>query len=107
VGGYVDPATGAVLSTWDQALDALGADPDAEPAHVLRFGDQDNIQGLLAGSPGTDRAIGYLCKYLHKDIAATYDDEDDPSPARVAHIDRLAEEVRWLPCAPTCAHWLR
>jgi hypothetical protein len=106
-GGYVDPATGKLLPSWDQALDALGADPDAEPAHVLRFGDQDNIQGLLAGSPGTDRAIGYLCKYLHKDIAATYDDEDDPSPARVAHIDRLAEEVRWLPCAPIRANWLR
>jgi Replication initiator protein, pSAM2 len=29
------------------------------------------------------------------------------SPARAAHIDRLAEEVRWLPCAPTCANWLR
>jgi hypothetical protein len=25
----------------------------------------------------------------------------------VAHIDRLAEEVRWLRCAPTCANWLR
>jgi len=100
--GYLDPDTGAVLPTWDQALDSL----DADPAHVLRFGDQDNIQGLLAGSPGTDRAIGYLCKYLHKDVAATYDDED-ASPARVAHIDRLAEHVRWLPCAPTCANWLR
>jgi Replication initiator protein, pSAM2 len=105
-GGYTDPTTGAVLPTWGQALDALGADPNAAPAYVLRFGDQDNIQGLLAGTPSTDRAIGYLCKYLHKDIAATYDDQD-ASPARVAHIDRLAEEVRWLPCAPTCANWLR
>jgi excisionase family DNA binding protein len=48
----------------------------------------------------------YLCKYLPKDIATTYDDTDS-APARVAHIDRLAEEVRWLPCAPTCANWLR
>jgi hypothetical protein len=72
----------------------------------VRFGDQDDIQGLLAGSPGADRAIGYLCKYLPKDLATTYDDTD-ASPARAAHIDRLAEEVRWLPCAPTCANWLR
>jgi hypothetical protein len=36
----------------------------------------------------------------------TYDSEN-VSPARVAHIDRLAHEVRWLPCAPTCANWLR
>jgi hypothetical protein len=61
-GGYVDPATGAVLPTWDGALDALDADPNAEPAHVVRFGAQDDLQGLLAGSPGADRAIGYLCK---------------------------------------------
>jgi Replication initiator protein, pSAM2 len=104
--GYVDPDTGSVLPTWDQGLDALGADPEAEPAHVVRFGDQDDLQGLLAGTPGADRAIGYLCKYLPKDIATTYDDTD-ASPARAAHVDRLAGEVRWLPCAPTCANWLR
>ncbi len=104
--GYADPDTGELLPTWDEALDALDGDPDAVPAHVVRFGEQDDIQGLVAGTPGVDRAIGYLCKYLPKDIAGTYDDSDG-SPARVAHIDRLAEEVRWLPCAPTCANWLR
>jgi hypothetical protein len=74
---------------------------------VLRFGEQDDLQGLLAGTPGADRAIGYLCKYLSKDIARTYDGEAEPSAAREAHVDRLAEEVRWLPCATTCANWLR
>ena len=73
----------------------------------MRFGDQDNLQGLLGGTPEAERHVGYLCKYLTKDIAATYDQGDDVSPARAAHIDRLAEEVRWLPCAPTCANWLR
>ena len=91
-----------MLPTWDEALKRLGD----EPAHVLRFGTQDDLQGLLAGTPGADRAIGYLCKYLPKDIANTYDDAD-ASAAREAHIDRLAEEVRWLPCSPTCANWLR
>jgi Replication initiator protein, pSAM2 len=95
-----------VLPTWHEALDAFDTDDKAEPAHVVRFGTQDDLQGLLAGSPGADRAIGYLCKYLPKDIATTYDDHE-VSPARAAHIDRLAEEVRWLPCAPTCANWLR
>jgi hypothetical protein len=104
--GYTDPVTGEVLPTWDQALDALDGDPWAVPAHVVRFGEQDDIKGLIAGTPGTERAIGYLCKYLTKPIARTYDDAD-ASPARAAHIDRLAEEVRWLPCAPTCANWLR
>src|SRR5690606_32685702 len=49
--GYVDPDTGAVLPTWDEALDALDMSADAVPAHVLRFGTQDDYQGLLAGTP--------------------------------------------------------
>ncbi len=106
VAGYVDPTSGAALPTWDQALDALDTDPDATPAHVVRFGDQDDLQGLLGGTPEAERRVGYLCKYLTKDIAATYDDPE-VSSARAAHIDRLAEDVRWLPCAPTCANWLR
>jgi hypothetical protein len=105
--GYVDPGTGVLLPTWDQALDALDQDPGAEPAHVCRFGDQDDLQGLLGGTPEAERRVGYLCKYLTKGIADTYDDGDDLAAARAAHIDRLAEEVRWLPCAPTCANWLR
>jgi hypothetical protein len=105
--GYADPDSGKLLPSWDQALDALDADPEAVPAHVVRFGEQDDIQGLSAGTPGAERAIGYLCKYLNKAIATTHADGDNASPARVAHIDRLAKEVRWLPCAPTCANWLR
>jgi hypothetical protein len=105
--GYVDPVTGSVLPTWDQALDALDADAAVEPAHVVRFGEQDNLQGLLGGTPAAERRVGYLCKYLTKEIAGTYDHGDDVPSARAAHIDRLADEVRWLPCAPTCANWLR
>ena len=106
--GYVDPDTGAPMPTWDEALDALDTSEAAVPAHVVRFGDQDDMQGLLAGTDEADRAVRYLCKYLTKSIAHTYDTDDDGvSPARAAHIDRLAEEVRWLPCAPTCANWLR
>ena len=42
---YVDPYTGEVLPTWDQALDAIG-DAD-EPVHVARFGDRFDAQGVL------------------------------------------------------------
>ena len=105
--GYVDPHTGAALPTWGEALDDLELDPESTPAHVMRFGPQDDMQGLLAGTPGSDRAIGYLCKYLTKSIAGTHEGDDDPASAREAHIDRLAEEVRWLPCAPNCSNWLR
>jgi hypothetical protein len=106
--GYVDPDTSEPLTTWDAAMHQLDTDPDARPAHVLRFGGQDDYQGLLAGSPDADRSVGYLCKYLTKSIANTYDpDGDEPTPARVAHIERLAEQVRWLPCSERCANWLR
>ena len=47
-GTYLDPDTGEVLPTWDEALDAIG-DQD-EPLHVVRFGDRFDAQGVLAGS---------------------------------------------------------
>src|SRR5690606_14219541 len=56
--GYVDPGTGEVLPTWEQALDALDADPGAEPLHVIRFGEQVDARGVLAGTPDADQAIG-------------------------------------------------
>jgi len=105
-GGYADPATGETLPTWDEALDALDVDPGAEPAHVVRFGRQLDMQGIIAGSPEADRRVGYLTKYLTKSISETYGDRH-PSEARQAHLDRLAHEVRWLPCSPRCANWLR
>ncbi|NDL60991.1 replication initiator [Phytoactinopolyspora mesophila] len=106
-GGYCDSDTGELLPTWDEALDQLDADPDAEPAHVVRFGTQIDMQGILAGTPAADRRVGYLTKYLTKNISDDLNDDGDVSAARQAHIDRIADEVRWLPCAPTCANWLR
>jgi hypothetical protein len=103
--GYVDPDTGELLSSWDEALDAIDADPEGTPAHVVRFGEQDDIQGLIAGHRDVDWRVGYACKYLTKDLAGGNDAKE--SPARRAHLDRLAEEIRWLPCSPTCANWLR
>ena len=61
-GNYLDPATGEVLPSWDQALDELGD----QPHHVARFGDQFKAQGVLAGSKDAARCIGYLTKYLTK-----------------------------------------
>ncbi|MGH3499944.1 MAG: replication initiator, partial [Nocardioidaceae bacterium] len=103
--GYVDPDTGQVLSTWDEALDALD-EQDAGPAHVLRFGRQLDMAGLLAGSEDANKAVGYLCKYLTKSVSDTYDGEA-PKPARRRHLERLHVETRWLPCTPECANWLR
>jgi hypothetical protein len=59
---YLDPGTGEVLPTWDEALGAIG-DQD-EPQHVVRF----DAQGVLGGSRDASRCIGYLTKYLTKHV---------------------------------------
>jgi hypothetical protein len=83
--GYCDPDTGAMLPTWAEALDQLEADPDAEPAHVMRFGRQYDMAGIIAPSEDADRAVRYLAKYLTKAVADPLGDQDS-TPAREAHI---------------------
>ncbi|MGH3220328.1 MAG: replication initiator [Streptosporangiaceae bacterium] len=101
-GNYLDPATGEVLPTWDQALDAIG--PDDDPFHVARFGERFDAQGVLAGSKDAARCIGYLTKYLTKQVGDCHHPE---TPAEHDHAARLAEELRFQPCSPRCANWLR
>jgi len=101
-GNYLDPATGELLPTWDQALDAIG--PDDEPLHVARFGERFDAQGVIAGSPNARRCISYLTKYLTKNIA---DCHHVQTPAQQEHAARLADALRYEPCSPTCANWLR
>ncbi len=103
-GNYVDPATGEVLPTWEQALDALDAEPDAEPMHVVRFGNQVDAKGVIAGSDDADRCVRYLAKYLTKDVGECHPAETD---AQERHVDRLTEALRFEPCSPRCANWLR
>jgi hypothetical protein len=102
---YVDPDDGVLLSSWDQAMNAT-YEPDAEPAHLLWFGEQVDSQWFIPGSTRTDRRIGYLCKYLTKSVAEAYD-PDEMSPRQRRHLGRLHAEVRWLPCSPECPNWLR
>jgi len=102
LGTYLDPGTGEVLPTWDQALDAIG--PQDHPLHVARFGPEFHAEGVLAGSRGATRCIGYLTKYLTKHVADCHQADTD---AQRAHAARLAEALRFEPCSPTCANWLR
>jgi hypothetical protein len=105
---FVDPTTGAVLPTWEQALDAIDADPTAEPMHVLRFGKQIDYQGILASDEDkVGKAVGYLTKYVTKDVSSTHGDPDEMTPAQLAHLQRLHAHVEVLPCSPRCANWLR
>jgi hypothetical protein len=99
---YLDPATGEVLPTWDDALDAIG--PQDEPLHVARFGPRFDAQGVLAGSKDSARCIGYLVKYLTKHVGDCHEADTD---AQRAHANRLADALRYEPCAPSCANWLR
>jgi hypothetical protein len=101
-GGYLDPATGELLPTWDQALDAIT--DDDQPRHVVRFGAKFDAQGVLAGSRDAHRRIGYLTKYLTKQLGDCHHPDTDPQRA---HVERLAEALRHEPCSPTCANWLR
>jgi hypothetical protein len=99
---YLDPETGEVLSTWDEALDAIG--DQGEPQHVAQFGDRFDAQGVLAGSKDASRCIGYLTKYLTKHVADCHKQQTD---AQQRHAERLADALRYEPCSPTCANWLR
>ena len=57
--GYADPTTGEALPTWTEALDTLESE-DARPVHVLRFGRQVDLQGIVATEGDADRRVGYL-----------------------------------------------
>ena len=102
MGRYFDPDTGALLPSWEEALDAVD-----EPMHVARFGSQLDLKGIIGGSDESHRAVSYLCKYLTKAVAETYTDDEIPDPGYEAHIDRLHAHVWWLPCSETCTNWLR
>ncbi|WP_019874377.1 replication initiator [Sporichthya polymorpha] len=105
---YLDPATGQPLPTWDQALDDLDDDPAPRPAHVLRFGEQLDYQGLVGGDDDrVNRAVGYLTKYLTKDMSTTYADAADLTARQAEHLRRYHRQIRLLPCSPRCANWLR
>ena len=59
---------------------------------------------MLAGSRDSARCIGYLTKYLTKHVADCHQAHTD---AQQAHAARLADALRYEPCSPTCANWLR
>jgi len=59
---------------------------------------------VLAGSKDAARFIGYLTKYLTKQVA---DCHQATSDTQRAHMERLAEALRYEPCSPRCANWLR
>src|SRR5258708_30805140 len=101
-GRYVDPDTGELLPTWDQALDAIGIDD--QPLHVARFGPKFDAQGVLAGTRDARRCIGYLPKNLPKHVPRCHRPDTTP---HTDHAARLVDALRYEPCSPACGNWLR
>jgi hypothetical protein len=101
-GNYFDLTTGELLPTWDQALDEIGGHDD--PLHIARFGAKFDAQGVLAGSRDANRCIGYLTKYLTKHLGDCHQAQTGP---QAEHADRLVHALRYEPCSPRCANWLR
>jgi hypothetical protein len=99
---FRDPTTGRALPTWDEALDVLDADEDAEPAHVVQLGKVDP-KGIRGGSQDAEKTVRYITKYIAKDIT---DAVSPDSRAQEEHMARLAAELAVLPCSPTCPNWL-
>jgi hypothetical protein len=102
-GSWVDPDTREPLTTWVDALAAIDADPEAEPAHVVRFGGQVKVKGVAADSKDVGRTIRYITKYMSKNAADCHQVATDPQRD---HLDRLWRELRVTPCSDRCANWL-
>ncbi len=98
VKGFVDPDSRALLTPWADALDQMD-----EPAHTVTFGRQVHSKGILGGSNEAGRHIGYLTKYLVKNVSEVVEQHTD---AQRRHADRLHAELAVTPCSPRCAVWL-
>ncbi|NQE69083.1 hypothetical protein NG2371_03547 [Nocardia gamkensis] len=104
LGRFVDPDTREPVPTFTEALDVMDTVDELEPAHVIRFGQQVDVKGILGGTEEAGRHIGYLTKYLTKSIG----DVIEPKSQRAAdHYDRLHAELAVTPCSPSCGLWFR
>jgi hypothetical protein len=77
-----------------------------QPAHVVRFGEQVHVKGILGGTEEAGRHIGYLTKYLTKSIHQAAGLNDHATQAQRDHVHRLHAELQITPCSPRCAVWL-
>ncbi|HTK66808.1 MAG TPA: replication initiator [Pseudonocardia sp.] len=99
--GFVDPDTRDPLPTFDQACEDL-----EDPAHVVRFGAQVHVKGILGGTEEAGRHVGYLTKYLTKSVHQAAGLADDATNRQREHARRLVAQLRITPCSPRCPVWL-
>jgi hypothetical protein len=74
-----------------------------EPAHTVTFGRQVHSKGILGGSDEAGRHVGYLTKYLCKNVSEVIEQH---TGTQRRHADRLHAELAVTPCSPRCAVWL-
>ena len=98
---FTDPDTGTPLPSWEQACEEL-----TEPAHVVRFGAQVHVKGILGGTEEAGRHVGYLTKYLTKSVGQAAGLDENATDAQRDHARRLHAELQVTPCSPRCAVWL-
>jgi hypothetical protein len=98
---FADPDTGTPLPTWEHACEEL-----TEPAHVVRFGAQVHVKGILGGTEEADRHIGYLTKYLAKSVGQAAGLGEHATDTQRDHARRLHAELQVTPCSSRCAVWL-
>jgi hypothetical protein len=89
------------LPSWEQACAG-----STEPSHVVRFGEQVHVKGVLGGTEEAGRHIGYLTKYLTKTIHQPVGFDDHATAAQRNYVHRLHAELQITPCSPRCAVWL-
>jgi hypothetical protein len=98
---FTDPDTGTPLPTWEQACTDL-----TKPAHVVRFGAQVHVKGILGGTEEANRHVGYVTKYLTKSVAQAAGLGEDATTRQRDHAHRLHAELQITPCSPRCPVWL-
>jgi len=99
--GFADPDTRTPLPTFEQACEDLD-----EPAHVVRFGEQVHVKGILGGTEEAGRHVGYLTKYLTKSVGQAAGLTGTATDAQREHARRLHAELQVTPCSPRCPVWL-
>jgi len=98
---FADPDTGTPLPSWEQACQDL-----TEPTHVVRFGEQVHVKGILGGTEEAGRHIGYVTKYLAKTIHQAAGLGEHATDSQRDHAHRLHAELSVTPCSPRCPIWL-
>jgi hypothetical protein len=98
---FTDPDTGTPLPTFDEACEDL-----TEPAHVVHFGQQVHVKGILGGTEEAGRHVGYLTKYLTKSVGQAAGLVDTATERQRDHARQLHAELAITPCSPRCPVWL-